>query len=120
MNFDALFVNPTGRTSREQFVPAMVVVLAVFAFYAFYVTGRNAHFCMLVLLYPIFVLLARRLHDMGKSAGLLLVPLALSLMAFASKLHYFSLGDAVNVAMPWAALVVSAAFALWGSMSEGK
>jgi len=120
MNFDALFVNPNGRTSRAQFVPAMITVLSVIAFYAFVVTGRTSQFCMLVLLYPAFVLLARRLRDMGYSAWLLLAPLALLLVSFAIQLGYFSLGDAIDGALPWVALAVSAAFALWGCVSQVK
>ena len=120
MNFDALFVNPNGRTSRAQFVPAMITVLSVIAFYAFVVTGRTSQFCILVLLYPAFVLLARRLRDMGYSAWLLLAPLALLLVSFAIQLGYFSLGDAIDGALPWVALAVSAAFALWGCVSQVK
>ena len=120
MNFDALFVNPNGRTSRAQFVPALITVLSVIAFYAFVVTGRTSQFCILVLLYPAFVLLARRLRDMGQSAWLLLAPLALLLVSFAIQLGYFSLGDAIDGALPWVALAVSAAFALWGCVSHGK
>jgi len=120
MNFDALFVNPNGRTSRAQFVPAMITVLSVIAFYAFVVTGRTSQFCMLVLLYPAFVLLAKRLRDMGQSAWLLLAPLALLLVSFAIQLGYFSLGDAIDGALPWVALAVSAAFALWGCVSQVK
>ena len=120
MNFDALFVNPNGRTSRAQFVPALITVLAVIAFYSFVVTGRTSQFCILVLLYPAFVLLAKRLRDMGQSAWLLLAPLALMLATFGIQLGYFSLGDAIDGALPWVALAVSAAFALWGCVSQVK
>jgi uncharacterized membrane protein YhaH (DUF805 family) len=120
MNFDTLFVNPNGRTPRAQFVPAMVTVLAVTAFYAFVVTGRMAQFCMVVLLYPAFVLLARRLRDMGRTVWLLLAPLALMLATYLIQLGYFSLGDAIDGMLPWVALLVSAAFVLWGSLSHGQ
>ena len=39
MNFDALFVNPNGCTSRQQFLPALVTVLAALAFFAATVAG---------------------------------------------------------------------------------
>ena len=120
MNFEALFVNRSGRTSRAEFVPAMITVLAVTVFYAFVVTGRMAQFCNVVLLYPAFVLLARRLQDMGYSAWLLLAPLALMLATYAIQLGYFSLGDAINTVLPWVALVFSAAFVLWGCLSHGQ
>lgn len=52
MNFDSLFAGPGGRTSRAHFVPALLTLLAVFAFYAFIVKGRTAQWCMVVLLRP--------------------------------------------------------------------
>lgn len=120
MNYETLFVNPNGRTPRAQFVPAMITVLAVMAFYAFVVSGRTAQFCMVVLLYPAFVLLARRMCDMGYTAWLLLAPLSLTLAAFASQLGYFSLGGPIDAALPWAALAFSAAFVLWGCLNQTK
>lgn len=119
MNYEALFVNPTGRTSRAEYIPALITVVAAIAFFAWMVTGRTAHFCMLVLMYPAFVLLAQRVRDMGYSAWLVLVPLAVTLTAFAVVLGYFSLGVSVDGALAWIALVVSGLFALWGCMSPG-
>ncbi len=60
-------MRPGGRTSRGQFVPALLTLLAVVVFYVFLVKGRTAQWCMLVLLFPAIVLHARRLHDMGSS-----------------------------------------------------
>ena len=114
MNYDALFVNPDGRTTRAEFVPALLTVAAAIAFFAFIVTGRTAHFCMLVLMYPSFVLLARRMHDMGYSAWLVLVPLVLVLAAFAVQLGYISLQPALDPVLPWIAVAVSAIFGAWG------
>lgn len=118
MNFETLFVNPNGRTVRAHYVPAMITVLAVTAFYAFVVTGRTAQFCNLVLLYPTFVLLARRLQDMGYSAWLVLAPLVLMLATYAIQLGYISLGAAIDGALPWAAYAVTAAFLLWGCLDR--
>ncbi|MGC1459065.1 MAG: DUF805 domain-containing protein, partial [Steroidobacteraceae bacterium] len=73
-SFDFLYVNPNGRTSRGQFVAALIALLIVAAFYAFIVKGLTAHWCMLMLVFPGVVLHARRLHDMGHSAWLVLVP----------------------------------------------
>jgi len=120
MNYDTLFVNPNGRTSRALYVPALITVLAVTAFYEFVVTGRTAQFCMLVLLYPTFVLLARRLHDMGYTAWLVVCPLVLMLTTYAIQLGYFSLGDAIDGVLPWIALAVTALFMLWGCVSQSK
>lgn len=120
MNYDALFVNPNGRTSRAQYVPALVTVLAAIAFFGYLVTGRTAQFCMLVLLYPAFVLLSRRLQDMGYSTWLVLLPLVPMLASFAIQLGYLGLGDTIDVALQWVALVVAGAFALWGCLSQGR
>jgi uncharacterized membrane protein YhaH (DUF805 family)/uncharacterized membrane protein YphA (DoxX/SURF4 family) len=119
-SYDALFVDPKGRTSRSHFLPALVVVLAAIAFYAFIVTGRTAEFCMLVLLYPLFTILTRRLRDMGQSPWLALVPVVLMLMAFAVKLGYLSMGGAIDSALTWIALAVTAAYLVWGCASADK
>jgi uncharacterized membrane protein YhaH (DUF805 family) len=120
MNFETTFVNPQGRASRSQFVPALITVLAVALFYAFIVTGRNATWCVVFLLYPGFVLHARRLHDMGHNAWLLLVPVALMLVAFAIWLKLVSLGAQLDGIVPKVALGVAAAFALWGCIGKGQ
>lgn len=120
MNFDTLFVNPNGRTSRSQFVPALITLLAVVVFYAFLVTGRTATWCLLVLVFPAFILHARRLHDMGRTAWLLLVPVVLMLGAFGIWLKLLSFGAQLDAVVPIAALVVSAGFALWGCIGAGQ
>jgi len=120
MNFDDTFVHSGGRTSREQFVPAILVLVAVLAFYAFLVTGRTAQWCMLVLVFPAFVLHARRLHDMGRSAWLLAVPTIIAVAAFAIWLKIFSLGTAIDTFVGIAALVLFAGVALWGCVAKPK
>jgi len=120
MNFDDTFVHSSGRTSREQFIPALIVLVAVLAFYAFLVTGRTAQFCMLVLVFPAFVLHARRLHDMGRTAWLLAVPTIIAVAAFAIWLQIFSLGAQINTLVYIVALGLFAAFALWGCVAQGK
>lgn len=119
-NFDGLFVNPTGLASRAPFVPALLTVVAAIAFFGYLVTGRTAEFCMLVLLYPLFVLLTQRLRDMGYSAWLVLLPSVLTLASFAIQLGYVSLGGALDSALPWVSLAVAAAFVLWGSVSPSS
>lgn len=120
MNYDALFVNPIGRTVRADYVPALLTVLAAIAFFGYFVGGRTAHFCMLVLMYPAFVLLARRLQDIGVSGWLVLLPLAPTKLGFAVVLGYISLGSTLDAAMPWVALAIAAAFAVWGAVGQGK
>jgi len=120
MSFDSLFVYPNGRTSRGQFVPALITLLAVVAFYAFLVRGNTAQWCLLVLLYPGILLHARRLHDMGHTAWLLLAPGALMVVAFAIWLGFVKLGAQFDGAVPLIALAVSAGFALWGCIGKGQ
>lgn len=117
---ESQFVNPNGRTSRGQFVPALITLLAVVAFYLFLVKGRTSQWCMLVLLFPAIILHARRLHDMGRNAWLLLAPAALMFVAFAIWLGYAKLGAQLDTALPLIALAVAAVFALWGCMGRGQ
>ena len=118
MNFESLFVNPNGRTSRGQFVAALLTLLAVVLFYAFLVRGRTGQFCLLVLVFPAVILHARRLHDIGYTAWLLLAPAVLMIAAFAIWLGYISLGATLDAAVPLIALAVSAGFALWGCIGS--
>jgi uncharacterized membrane protein YhaH (DUF805 family) len=120
MDYQSLFVNPAGRTAREQFVPALLVLLAAVVFYVFVVTGRTAQFCALVLVYPGIVLHVRRLHDMGRSGWLVVLPAALMLLAFGVWLKYLSLGGGLDVVVPIAAIVVTAAYALWGCVGRAR
>jgi uncharacterized membrane protein YhaH (DUF805 family) len=119
-SYDGLFVDPNGRTSTIHFIPAVAVVVAAIAFFGYLVTGRTADFCMLVLLYPLFTILTRRLRDMGQSPWLVLAPLALMLVSFAVWLGYLSLGDALDNALTWVALGLTAAFIVWGCVSADK
>lgn len=120
MRFETLFANPLGRTPRAQFVPALLTLLAVVVFYYLLVTSRTGIWCQLVLLFPAFVLHARRLRDMGRSTGLLLAPLALLLAAFGIWLDYLSFGPAVDGTLPKLAVAVAAAFALWCSLGRSR
>lgn len=118
MTFDALFVNPNGRTTRDQYLPALVTVLASIAFFSYIVPGRTSQFCMWVLMYPLFVLLARRLHDLSKPAWLLLAPLALTFIAFANKLGYLPLPETLKGLVGWVAVAATAVFVVWGGAKK--
>ncbi|HTT00595.1 MAG TPA: DUF805 domain-containing protein [Steroidobacteraceae bacterium] len=123
MSWDSLFVNLNGRTSRGQFAAALITFLAVVALYVYLAvgpTGRNAQWCLLALLFPGIILHARRLHDMGHTAWLLLVPGGLMVVAFAIWLRFLSLGVQLDAAVPLLAIVVAAGFALWGCMGRGQ
>jgi len=119
-SFAALYVNPTGRTSRGDFIAALIALLAVVAFYAFVVRGLTAHWCLLVLVYPGIILLARRLHDMGRSAWPVLIPAVLTVAAFAGWLHVIQYSGPLGTNLSWAALVVSVGFALWGCLGSSQ
>lgn len=116
--YDFLFVNPSGRASRSEFVPAAITVLVVVLFYAYLVTGLTAIWCLVVVMYPATVLLTRRLRDMGQNAWLVLVPAGLMVVAFAIWLKGFSFGAQLDSVVPLIALVVSAGFALWGCIGK--
>lgn len=120
VSFPSLFVHLNGRTSRGQFVPALITLLAVVVFYAYLVTGRTAEWCLLVLVFPGVILHARRLHDMGHTAWLLVVPAVLVVVAFAIWLHLVSFGAPLNTAVPVAAIAVAVVFALWGCIGRGQ
>jgi uncharacterized membrane protein YhaH (DUF805 family) len=112
MNFEALYVNPKGATPKAQFVPALIVLLAVVAFYYFLVRGRTGQFALLMLLYPGLVLQARRLHAMGKNGWLVLVPGAT--IAAAAWLHLYGPASGAIDLVTGAAVALSTGFVLWG------
>jgi uncharacterized membrane protein YphA (DoxX/SURF4 family)/uncharacterized membrane protein YhaH (DUF805 family) len=128
-NYDTLFVNNVGNTARRDYVPAMVLVLAVIAFYDYFVPGRSGQFSMFVLLYPLFTLLIRRFRDMGQHPWLLFVPVMSMLLTFDIWLGYFSFSESVagvsfdesaDGVFAWFALIVTAAFIVWGAVGAGK
>lgn len=119
MNFESTFANPKGRTARNPFVIALVILLAVAAFYFFLVkAGRNGDWVLVTLLFPGLVLHARRLHDMGQTAWLLLAPAALIVAAV--WMHMAGQEGQIQNGVALAALVVSAGFALWCCVGKGQ
>jgi uncharacterized membrane protein YhaH (DUF805 family) len=120
MNFESLFANPLGRTPRNHFVPALLTLLAAVVFFWYFVNNRTGTWSQLVLMYPASVLHASRLRDMGISVWLLVIPLALMLGAFLVWLDFASFGTAVDRALPPAALMVAAAFAVWCCVGRSR
>jgi uncharacterized membrane protein YhaH (DUF805 family) len=118
MDFDTLFVNPNGRTARGPFIGALLTILAAIAFYYFLPTGDTGQWAILIMLYPGFVLHVRRLRDMGQIAWLPVVPAALIIAGF--WLNRTSPGTSTWSAVALAALIVSAAFVLWGLFGKSK
>jgi len=116
--YEDFFARPGGRTSRGGFVRALVPLLAAAALYFFLVKGRNGEWVLATLLLPALVLHARRLHDMGQTAWLVLIPGVLD--AIAIGLHMYSRNSELQPTASWAALVVSVAFVLWGLLGRGQ
>jgi uncharacterized membrane protein YhaH (DUF805 family) len=112
--YETLFVYPNGRTSRAQFVPAFLTLLAAALFYGVLVRTRPGMWCMVVMMiFPALVLHARRLRDMGRSVWLLLVPATLGLIAMAIWLNFLHFGSSGDALLLWAGTAVYAGFALW-------
>jgi uncharacterized membrane protein YhaH (DUF805 family) len=116
MNFEALYANPAGATPKAAYTAAVIVLLAVVAFYYFLVPGRTGAFALLMLLYPGLVLQARRLHAMGRSGWLVLIPGAA--IAVAAWLHLYPLASAPIGAITWVAIGLSIAFVAWGLLGK--
>jgi len=78
----------------------------------------DSQWVQLVFLYSAVVLIARRLHDMGWAAWPLIVPAAL-VIAMAWLYLYVPTSEA-KVNVKWAAIIVSAAFMVWGLLGKSQ
>lgn len=113
-SWNALFVQPGGRTSRAQFTVALVPLMLATAWYA--VKGPAVDYApwgVLVLVYPAVALHIGRLHDMGRSPWLTLVPAVLSVLAMLVWAGRISLGATLDATVPVAALVACTGLAAW-------
>ncbi len=119
-SWNTLFVNPRGRTSRRTFAAALLPLAFVVWVYAGDGADLYAPWGVLVLLYPAVVLHIRRLHDMGRSGWMVLVPTVVTIVAMGIWAHRISLGTQLDVALPVAALVIFVGFALWGCLGKGQ
>jgi len=116
VNFEALYVNPTGATPKAPYTAALAVLLAVVAFYYFLVPGRTGQFALLMLLYPALVLHARRLHAMGKAAWLVLIPG--TAIAATAWLHLYPIASAPVNIVTWAGVALSALLVAWSLVGK--
>jgi uncharacterized membrane protein YhaH (DUF805 family)/uncharacterized membrane protein YphA (DoxX/SURF4 family) len=120
-SWNILFVHPNGRTSRGHFLGALLPLALAVLWYAYKGPAIDyASWGVLVLLYPAVVLHVRRLHDMGRTGWLMLVPAVLAVVAMGIWAHRISLGAQLDLAVPPAALVVFIGFALWGCVVGGQ
>jgi uncharacterized membrane protein YhaH (DUF805 family) len=120
-SWNTLFVQPGGRTSRGHFLAALLPLALAVLWYANKGPAVDyAPWGVLVLLYPAVVLHVRRLHDMGRTGWLMLLPAVLTVVAMGIWAHRVSLGAQLDMAVPVAALVVFVVFALWGSIARGQ
>ena len=121
MNFETTFANPMGRTARGPYIAGLVVLALAVAFYVLLVhAGRNGEWVLVTLLYPGFVLVGRRLHDMGKTAWLLLLPAALIAASVWMHMAGKDVGGQLQQPVSIAAHVAGAAFVLWGLIGKGQ
>ena len=117
--YDTVFAWAGGRTARLDALKAMIPLILAAAFYTFIAkSGRNGEWVLATLLYPGFVLVARRLHDMGWSAWLLVAPAVLD--AVALWVHFFTPSAAYAAPAVYAATVISAAFLIWALIGPGQ
>lgn len=118
--WDTLFVKSQGRTSRGEFIGAAIPLAIVVWWYAQASPFVYPQWSLLVLLFPLLVLNARRLHDMGHSGWPLAVLAALTIVAMMIWDHRVDLGAQLNHAVPLATLIVVIGFAAWGCIGKGK
>jgi uncharacterized membrane protein YhaH (DUF805 family)/uncharacterized membrane protein YphA (DoxX/SURF4 family) len=120
-SWNTLFVQPNGRTSRGHFLAALIPLALGVLWYAYKGPAVNyVPWGVLVLLYPAVVLHMRRLHDMGRSGWLMLVPTVLTVVAMLIWANRISLGTQFDATVPLVALVVFIGFALWGCLAKGQ
>ena len=119
MSWNQTFAWSTGRTPRADYIKALVPLVLAVAFYTLLAkTGRNGEWVLTTLMYPGFVLVAGRLHDMGRTAWLLAVPALLDLAAL--WLHFFDLKNSLTTPVIVSAAVVSGVFLIWGSSAPAR
>ncbi len=117
-NFDTLYVDPRGRTARNAFIGALIVLIAIAAFYYRMVPGRSGQWSLVTLIFPYAILHARRLHDMGQTAWLVLAPVLLLIAAAWFRLYNAESG--LTQPALYLALAVAAGFSIWGLAGKGQ
>ena len=80
MNWQTLFLSPEGRIGQKDYWIGLLILFAVWVLSP--VLHILAPLVWLALLYPWVCVIAKRLHDFGRSGWLILVPFAIALIAF--------------------------------------
>ena len=138
MDWKTLFLTPEGRIGRRDFWIGFVIILV--ASVVLGVIPVLGQLIGIALLWPQICIHAKRLHDMGKTAWLMVVPFAVSFIAVggavivggAGVISAGAMGDnpaAVGAALAGMgaamgflgiALLVGLAFLLWVGLSRGE
>ena len=79
MNWQALYLSPEGRTSQRDFWTAFLVLIAIW--FVSLLLHIFAPIVWLLLVFPWVCVFAKRLHDFGKSAWLILIPVGIGFLA---------------------------------------
>jgi len=118
-SFNALFVQPGGKTARNDFVAALIpLALAALWYLNKGPKVDYASWGVLTLVYPAVVLLLRRLHDMGRSGWWTAVPAVLGTLTMLLWANRVSLGAQIDAVLPLAAMVTCLGLALWGCIGK--
>ena len=107
----ALLLSPSGRIPRREFWPGFAVVMVASVVLNF--IPLLGQLLGLVMLWPQFCIHAKRLHDLGKSALLMLIPLAVTIAAGVLSLVSDRLSFGVS-------FLVGGAFLLWVGLTPGQ
>jgi uncharacterized membrane protein YhaH (DUF805 family) len=138
MDFKALFLSPTGRIGRQEFwIGFLILCVAAVVASLLSIFGLILH---LVLIYFWVCVFAKRLHDMGKSAVLAVIPYAVWIVAGvimavaggaalfsgafsdnSSQAAAFVGGGIMGVLIPiFLAIILNLAFVLWCGLSPSQ
>jgi uncharacterized membrane protein YhaH (DUF805 family) len=112
LDWKTLLLSPQGRIARREFWPGFAAVMV--ASIVLNLIPILGQLLGLLLLWPQFCIRAKRLHDMGKTALLLLIPLAVTILG--SSLSAIS-GGRLAFGVPF---LVGVAFLLWVGLTPGQ
>jgi uncharacterized membrane protein YhaH (DUF805 family) len=135
MDWGSLFLSTRGRISRRAFWIGFAITMAISVLCN--LIPRVGPFLGLVTIWPMVAIHAKRLHDMGRSAWLLLAPAALSLATMGMTvlagpkgveapgvitpaLATFHQGVGLLLAVTGVCLLVEVAFLLWVGLTPGR